>query len=1072
MNKHVRFLSAMVCFCVVLGVSQAQESMPLLSTDKHRLDIVSQPLVTAVHALSEKTGMQIIFFNEIGEGVTSSKVMGSYTANEALSRMLEGSGLYMVDLGRSDAIGISSGSASGHTETSQMVPQVNLVAQVNVPEQTTSENRTSSPVAAAEEEEDTETLDTVVVTGSKIPKASAISAIPIQVISSFEIDQSGFVDLGEILEDLPGVSLGLSPEGTLTSTQNAGLSSVSLRSLGSNRTLALLNGFRNVSNSGNAQRIDLGTIPTGMIDRVEISTGGASAVYGSDAIAGVVNIVLRERYEGLRSRIRYGTSEGGGEDEKTAEVTWGQNFANDRGNILMSFTYDDETAVFGRDRGFAILPVDFDDGVFEPNGALSSSIPGGRFEGDDAWNVGGVWFNDQSLAPNDGRDPSDGFETDLDGFNFRPEQVLSPARERLLGGLKAQYNFANNVEASLFVLYSNIETFSGRSAAAANNSTDFGAFDAETDIGNIASDHPFIPPEVEETRSGSVSWRRRFTEVGGRTREADRETLRFAADFKGFFADSSWEWKGHLGYGTYDQDQVRTNGLNYQNIQFALDIEDDPNNPGGYRCADAGARANGCVPLNIFGEGTVTSQMADYIRSNARFQNELEHRSLSFSAVGEVAELPAGIMYMAAGIEYRKEEQSGGGDLATIEGNTSHGAIPELNGEYDVNEAFVEVNVPILSDRPGFEELYLESAFRLADYSTIGSTNSWKLGLNWAINDSFRVRAQVSTAERAPDITELFSALRGDVDSVDDPCDGVTLDSSGAVAQNCLTDTGILAAINEFGLYEQESSSIFGPNGGNLDLQEETADTFTAGFIWTPQYVEGLSLIVDYYDIEIEDAISSVSSQDTLDLCYNSQTFPNNRFCDVISRNSIGQISRIINQQENLNALISSGVDVTLAYDFELASVPGEFDFETKYSYVDKLESRFVGPDGSEAVNEFKGEVGDSEHQARVIFGWRDGTWRLRYRVRYLSSALDDNNLSPEDIDFLKVDDYMRHDLYAHYEFGRKDRFRVFLGINNIGDNNGPFLPSGTNSGSSRNFSSAYDPVGRFFYTGLNVKWY
>ena len=1056
-RKIIILISLFICHIAI-----ANNEGEISNSHIFQLDIESQALTTAINKLSEVTNIEIMFFSDIAEGKVSSPVFGEYTATRALDIMLSGSQLERVELENTNAMGVR---PIVKKDTSQPVTTA-LMGQVET--QRNEQNLDTGINIVEEKEGEDVNLDTLIVTGSHISKLNTISSIPVQTLDSVEIEQSGSVDLGEILEQLPGVSLGLSPEGTLLSTQNAGISSVSLRNLGSNRTLTLIDGHRTVSNSGNAQRVDLGTIPTGFIDRVEITTGGASAVYGSDAIAGVVNILLKDNFQGISTKARYGTSQDGGEDETTLELTMGSNFAEDRGNIMLSLTYDDETAVKGVDRDFALLPTRFSDGEFNPIGGFSSNLPGGRFEGDDAWNIGGVWYNDQSLVPPDGRDPSDGFEIELDGYNYRHLQMVSPQRERFLAGVKTHYNLTNNTKASFMLLYSSLETYVGRAAANARSSTDFGSFDDEMDIGTMSSSHPFIPPEVEETRIGSVSWIRRFNEVGFQATQSERDTLRFSTGLDGFFSNT-WEWNAGIGYGKFEQNQSRVNGLNYQNIQYALDIEENSTNPGTYQCSDADARNAGCIPLNVFGEGSITQAMADYIRSDAKFSNELEHQSFNVNFTGELTELPAGPLSMATGFEYRKEQQTSRGDLQTKLGNTSHAAIPDLDGSYHVNEAFIEFYVPLLADRPGFQYLSLETAIRVADYSTIGGTSSWKLGFNWVFNPSIRFRAQISSAERAPDITELFSSLRGDFDNADDPCNGVTASSTGVVASNCLTDAGIQAAIAEEGVYEQISGSVFAPNGGNLDLYEESALTFTAGFVFTPQSIDGLSFVIDYYDIDIDDAISTISTQTTLDLCYNSASFPDNRFCDVINRDSIGQISRVINQEENLNKLISRGVDVTIDYEFKFGGVPGKFDFETRYTYIDILESRFNGVDGNEVISQSKGEIGDSTHQARTIFGWKNDAWRIRYKMNYIGSALDDVSLDSDDEDYLKVGSFIRHGLYGHYKFGNKHRYRIFFGVDNLNDNKGPFLPLGTNSGSSRNFSSAYDPIGRFFYAGIKI---
>ncbi|MEO0997391.1 MAG: TonB-dependent receptor, partial [Pseudomonadota bacterium] len=648
-----------------------------------------------------------------------------------------------------------------------------------------------APAAQAQQEaDDEEALDVITVTGSRIAKSNILTPIPTQVLGRDEIDASGTLEIGEIVEQLPGVYFGISPSNSLLSTQNAGLSTISLRFLDTNRTLTLINGRRVVSNSGNAQRVDTGTIPSGFVERIEITTGGASAVYGSDAIAGVANIILQDSFEGLEIDLRAAESDEGGAERYSFDATYGLNFGDGRGNFMLGGMYEDRGSVFASERDYARsnLEVDVTTGLLEPNN--SSFLPGGRFEGD-AWNIGGVWQNDVDGSPfciDDGRvPPCDDYQEALDGYNFRPFSMVEPERERW--GLLSQlsYEFSDRLSAAARVQYSDIQTKSQRAAANAQDATTYGPFDAEVSIGDMPEDHPFIHPAVEETLDGTVDWRRRFNEVGQRFRASDRETLRLSLELDGILTER-WSWNGHVGYGKHEQDQIRENELNLQRIDLALDIEPVPGAPGQFQCTDAAARAEGCVPLNVFGEGSVTPEAADYIRATDRLSQELTQVTASYTLIGSLFTLPLAdeATQVAAGVDFRREEQSTRGDPRTNAGLTTTGFIPDIDADFDVTEAFVEFNAPLIAGRPGVQSLDLATAYRFADYSTIGNVSSWNFGLSYAPNEHLRLRAQVSQAQRAPDITELFSSQRSDFDDVNDPCDGVTAVSTGVVAENCL----------------------------------------------------------------------------------------------------------------------------------------------------------------------------------------------------------------------------------------------------------------------------------------------
>ena len=399
---------------------------------------------------------------------------------------------------------------------------------------------------------------------------------------------------------------------------------------------------------------------------------------------------------------------------------------------------------------------------------------------------------------------------------------------------------------------------------------------------------------------------------------------------------------------------------------------------------------------------------------------------------------------------------------------------------------FVEFQVPLIADRPGIQSLDFRTAYRYADYNTIGNVASWNAGLAWQPIDDIRFRVQLSQSQRAPDITELFSSQRSDFDDLRDPCLGVTLVSVGVVDDNCRSVPSVLQAINDeitealeedptidpntVG-FDQDGNSVFGPNVGNPDLFEETGETFTYGVVFTPRFLPGFTLIADYYRIDVEDAVASVDSQLAADLCYTDPNF-NNRFCDSISRDVDGQVDRIINQEENLNLLISEGIDVTMTYDFELPRVPGDFRTEVIYTHVKRNEEQFDGPDGL-VIDDFAGEIGLPIDEYRFTLQYdpnRD--WRIRYRLNYTGTGFDDNGANPEDLlAGIKFEQVLVHDIYASYEFGNDHDFRVFFGINNIEDQHGPYLPDDFLNGEDHNVGDTYDAIGRRFYVGLDFSW-
>ena len=521
-------------------------------------------------------------------------------------------------------------------------------------------------------------------------------------------------------------------------------------------------------------------------------------------------------------------------------------------------------------------------------------------------------------------------------------------------------------------------------------------------------------------------------------------------------------------------------------MRNGLDAEDD--GAGGIQCADA--RADGCVAINLFGVGAISDAGAGYIRANLMLDTTVkQHNFLAYMA-GNLFELPAGPVGVAFGFEYRKDQQDVVTDALSNSGGSTAAPIPSLAGSHEVLEGFVEASIPLITNEPGFQNLSLDVSLRVADYSidTVGSVVSYRAGLNWRPIDDIMFRTQYARAQRAPDLTELFSPPRGDFDSVNDICEGVTATTEGTLAVNCRSEVGIAAAIAEEGEYEQSSSITFSPNGGNLALQEETADTFTLGAVFTPTALEGFSLAVDYFHIKVADAITSHSNLDILRQCYESaDNFGvSNFFCNQILRDeSDGQLTRIVQTTFNLNELKSEGIDATLQYRFSLDGVPGRFSTKLIYSRLIAFETSFVDLEGEVETTRLDGELtsGAPQNQARFTFGWSDNEWSLRWKVNYFGSLVDSHervagyldelaeNPAAEEPLYLYLGDSFEHDFYVSYTPEALDgQFRFYAGLNNAFNNTGPFLPTGdTDAGRSSNYNRNYDSVGRYGYMGMTV---
>ncbi|WP_170150295.1 TonB-dependent receptor [Maricaulis maris] len=1018
-------------------------------------DIPAGPLANALRRYSILTGRQLLFESRLVEGRRVAALRGLATPGEALDELLAGTGLQV------DRVDARTG-----------------VLSVSVPVSTSPDVATGLPVEAARVVESrpvgwltlsgtavpADPGEVIVVTGSRFARSNLTAVTPVFVLGRAEMEASGAYEMGALLAAQSPATLEFSGQSTHLSAQNAGLTSVGLRGLGTTRTLVLIDGRRTVSNSGNASRFGSGSIPVEFVERVEITTGGASALYGSDAIAGVVNFVLRDGIDGGSVLFQSGLTEDGGGAFSVGAMTIGRAFAAGRGHVLANLTIDQVGRIGGDQRDWAQADIALSNDGTQLEADRSTYTSGGRFIGYD------FWFDESGLQQ--------GFDPDLDSVSIRPEATVSLPRERQMLSLKARYDLADHVELFATALISRSQSRATREAQTAYYGQDFGPDRA--DIGRIALDNPFVPEAIRDAALADglsgITWRRRFTELGPEYRDIDRATDRFWAGLTGQAA--GWDWEAYVGHGRYTQIQLRSGELNYRHIQNALDVEPVAGGSGGYQCRDSAARLAGCVPLDMFGVGSISAQAADYIRATDRLDIDVRQDTFGVTLTGEAVFPGLGAIPLALGVEHRRDQQHTVGDPVTQSRDTGYVDVPDLDAAVDATEAFFETSLTLLSGRPMIEHLGVEFAGRLARYDieSVGGVGSFRLGASWVVSPGLQVRAQIANAQRAPGMNELYSPPRGDYDSVSDPCDGVTPASSGTVAENCRADARIAAVIASDGVFTQSGSSVYAPNSGNPDLTEEGARSWNLGFVFTPPQRPGFSLMLDAYDIRVDGAISSLSSQSLLRECYGATSLPAaNAYCDTIERSQSGQLVAMLNRTDNLHALTSSGVDMRIREGWRVTDgwLRGDWNAQLLYAYTHRLQQEFARTDGSVQINRWDGEVGTPTHRWAGSLTWERGDWQLQWRARYEGAGLDSHDRAAAgDTDgqlFLAVDPWLQHDVSARIDLA--DGWRLFGGINNVFHDYGPFLPSGTDSGDRRNFNPAYDVAGRTAYLGLRRNW-
>tara|TARA_R100000900_G_scaffold127863_1_gene102908 strand:+ start:73534 stop:76401 length:2868 start_codon:yes stop_codon:yes gene_type:complete len=928
-------------------------------------------------------------------------------------------------------------------------------------------------VANAQDSEADLLIEEVIVTGSRILRSNLQSPTPITTIDSDTIEFSGQINAADILRNLPSAGVpGISSANSNFFTSGGGVNTINLRNLGEDRTLVLVNGRRYISGVAGTAAVDWNTIPTELIDRVEVITGGASAIYGSDALAGVVNVILKNDFEGLEISGSFGETIDHGDDKRQRiNITMGDNFANDRGNAVVSVTYSDEGGVLARDRRETRLDdlsgIYFGEDVRDSIAPVFSSYSeSGRLF---VPSTGDSYVFDPTLGANGELVPY----SDTYGFNRQAFRRYLVPTERYLISSNINYRINNSVEAYLETTFARTET-----------STELEPFPLGNEDLNIPGIHvsnPYVPAAMRDfvTNAGDeyVEFWRRTTELGERGAEAERQTFRALFGLRGDISDG-WAWDAYYGEGRMQDSQRSTGQLNAPNFRNALNVVDGDGDPSTFDpvCADPAARAEGCVPINIFGKGSISQDAADYVRAPSIRDQKTEQTIAGFNITGEVFDLPAGSVAIAAGYEYRSEYAGDFPDALTQTGQNAGNQEQITEGKYSVDEIFLEIDVPLLKDLPLIDDLSAGAAYRYSDYDTVGSTDAYTARLSWQFTESLRARLQYAKAVRAPNITEQFAPGGENFAPVSDPCDGITSTTPGIVAENCRSIPAVASRIAETGVFDLQQTEIQGTGGftglGNENLDTETSDSFTVGLIFDHSFGEygETTVSVDWYSIEIEDLIDVVGRQTAIDFCYTGQNFPN-EFCDLVVRDTtgpafqLGEITEVNSGYINEGELKTEGIDV----QFQWSILPGDFiqgaagqiGLNVNYSYLDKFEETKFG-----VTQDYAGEVGYAEHRWLASLGYRTDNLAIQWETLYIGDSKP--SLTTPEFNY-DVGEFVVHDIYASYQI--MDNLNLHIGVDNVLDEEAPTIltgVTGNTTGWDTN-ASVYPVYGTKYYVGFKA---
>ncbi|WP_369943284.1 TonB-dependent receptor plug domain-containing protein [Xanthomonas medicagonis] len=803
-------------------------------------------------------------------------------------------------------------------------------------------------------------LDRIEVTGSRIRQASSETAQPVIALQRADIEKQGFTSVADIVQNLAATgSPAISRADALSSGEEVGGQYVDLRNLGPERTLVLLDGKRmGISSAGYS---DLASIPTSMVERVEVLTDGASAIYGSDAIAGVINIITRKNFNGLDASAYIGQYGQGDGQKQTYSFAYGT--TTDRGSLSLGAEYSKEEPVYAKDRSFTASP----NGVYHPvptsdaavNGWSAATNRGVLIDGDDNWytlNQGGNPANIGDYHPTDYRDYT----------NANQEMFLQTQIERRSVFANGSFDLTDNLRAKADVLYTRRETLQQIAGY---------PYQSEVYSTPLAADSIYNPLGTE------ANFIRRTSEVPRQTR-SELETFRFSGGLEGSFqlGDNYWDWDVGYVYNQNKGTKTGTGNLFIPNVTNAVGSSFVDAN-GVARCGTAGNAIAGCTPWNPLlpygatGAGSLADPaLQAYLFLPSHDTSTTTTKIYSANLSGTIMALPAGDLAMAAGYEHRSENAKYEPDALLQSGLSTDLAGAPTKGGYSLDEVYLEFNIPVLADMPFAKELSFDVAGRYSDYNTFGDTTNSKFGLKWKPIDDLLVRGTYATGFRAPTVADLFGGTSQTFDNYTDPCD--TSFGSAArnpsVAQLC----GAQGVPANFRQMTSGGATSTGPgtqsysafeSGSNAQLLPETSKTYTVGLVYSPSYVSGLDVSLDWWKIRIDDVIAAESVTSILNQCYVQNIAS---ACDRFTRATEG---RNINQVDTVTrTLINGGYQETAGYDLGVRyrlpdTAFGNFVVDWKTTYVDYLSYKR-----------------DNESQTPVEQrnGWSSADWGSNFRVR------------------------------------------------------------------------------------------
>lgn len=954
--------------------------------------------------------------------------------------------------------------------------------------------------------DDAETLDAVVVTGSRIRREPGFDGpAPVSTIDAEDIIAAGHTQISDVVNQLPGFTI---TQTNQTSNQyevgNPGINALDLRGMGVQRTLTLVDGRRQVPSIPGTSGVDLSMIPSSLVERVEVVTGGASALYGADAVNGVANFILKRDFDGLEANVRYGNSSRWDMPSVTVDGLFGKNFAENRGNFTVYGFWEKQNGeVSGQDRPWTANGYP----LYErASSADLRTITEGNRNFYDTHNANVVignctsanWIDCLYTFSENGQlrrpELGPGGLVNLDTSNF-PTSDTFLQQGRTNGGeyggrydnwfmtipsdrqsVRGTLNFDFSDAARFFtnLTYSQSQSHTRNRELAA-----YGSGYEES----VPYYSPFITQEMIDANGGAftenISFARNFDQdFGLRTTDYERKLLQVVTGLEGDFELMSRPWS-YSAYASYGRSQERVRAKNvaaiprfYEGLNSTVDASGNPVCSGTwvwngteYVWTEPSA---GCVAINPFAQ--LSQEMVDWLSYDTDWANTtMTQKVASAYASGGVFDLPGGEAQFLVGAEYRKEANDIGVapqydvDDPRYDPTLGVTATP-LVGEYSVSEVFGELHLPILKGVAGAERLSLDLAGRISDYNIAGRTTTSKIGLEWAPIEDVTLRGTWGKAIRAPNIGELFTAGTVSGAWLYDPCNDYSLayrtDNTEYTAANC-------AAISpsDTATYWQWLDVIY---SGNEDLGPETAKTTTFGVVLRPRFIENLVISADYYDIDLSNVIAGLAPQTILNRCVDLASM-DNQFCGLVTRNDTGDLVDVSVQQLNLAQSVARGVDINAAWFHQFGAGRMSIDLNLGRT-LERID--VADADNPDDVWDNLEIFGTPKWKGTLRAGWSNEKFSAYWTVRGFSRMRASSSVTSAGYERVWAGSTFYNDLYARYQL--TDNLALSAGMNNVFDRSPPRVPGAEAGGSNFNQGIAgtqaglYDVIGRTFYLGLS----